>query len=74
MGAQTIMSRGRKSINAFDEDTWTEDEVFYFRSVDLLWNERSSAPISNGRPLHAVYLLHKFFEDAQKEVRIFPVR
>ena len=65
------MTDKESKIDAFDPDTWTEDEEYYFRTVDRFWRERAEEPFSNGRPLHAVYLLHKFFTSARHDVRIF---
>ena len=48
-----------------------EGESFYADYVDRAMLERRNVTFSNGRPLHAVYLIYKFFMQAQCEVRLF---
>ena len=59
------------TINAFDSATWPEEEEFYFDYVDAMLRKRRDILISNGRPLHAVYLLNAFFRNAKKTIRLF---
>lgn len=61
----------QSNMNAFDKDSWTEDEKFYFGYVDQLVSARTDKRISNGRPLHAIYLIHAFLRNAVREVCLF---
>ena len=59
---------------ALDRDIFKnadEEERRYFAMIDRVAMDRSDQIISNGRPAHAVYLLHKFFEIAEEQIRIF---
>ena len=51
-----------------------EEEQLYFEMIDRVARDRSDQVISNGRPAHAVYLLHKFFEIAEQSIKIFTGR
>ena len=48
-----------------------EGESFYADYVDRAMKEKRDVTFGNGRPLHAVYLIYKFFMQAQREVRLF---
>ena len=48
----------------------TEEESLYFGMIDRAMEAREDKVISNGRPGHAVYLIHKMFTEAHGEVRI----
>ena len=48
-----------------------EGESFYADYVDRAMKEKRDVLFSNGRPLHAVYLIYKFFMQARHEVRLF---
>lgn len=50
---------------------WGESERSYLEYVDAAMHERRNEVFGNSRPLHAVYLIFKFFAHAKKEVRIF---
>ena len=64
-------NRVTKLINAFDENTWDEPETSYFKYVDEVVSQGTDERFSNGKPWHAVYLLFKFIEAAERSVRIF---
>lgn len=51
-----------------------EEEQLYFDMIDRVAKDSSDQVISNGRPAHAVYLLHKFFEIAEQNIKIFTGR
>ena len=57
-------------IDVFDKSVWGEDERRYFGIIDQACKEKKDALLSNGRPEHAVYLIHKFLENAQQHVRL----
>ena len=48
----------------------TDEERHYFQLIDKKIQAREDEIISNGRTAHAVYLLFKFFENAQKSIEI----
>ena len=48
-----------------------DDEQLYFKMIDRAMVDKTDKAISNGKPGHAVYLLHKFLENAQRSVRIY---
>ena len=58
-------------VDIFDESKWGEDERQYFRIIDQACEEKRDALLSNGQPAHAVYIIHKFLENAQQSVRLF---
>ncbi len=58
-------------IDPFDEATWSEDERFYFTSVDQMLREGFSDDFSNGKPWHAVYIIAAFLREATQCVRLF---
>lgn len=47
-------------LDPFDSSTWTEDERYYFETVEEVLEGRENIIISNGKPEHAVYLIRKF--------------
>ena len=57
--------------SVFDQDQQSEDERLYFGMIDRAIEAREYRIISNGRPAHAVYLIYKMFEAAQREVKIY---
>ena len=65
------MPRTNPHVSAFDPSTWGEDERLYFYHVDRYWEMEKNEPFRNGRPLHAVYLIHKFLDNAKCEIRLF---
>ena len=46
------------------------DERLYFKMVTDALTTRKSKVISNGKPVHAVFLVHQFLDHAEKTVRI----
>ncbi len=48
----------------------TDEERGYFDMIDKVAAMPSNEVISNGKPAHAVYLVHKFLESAQHTVKI----
>ena len=63
-----------KALDAFDPTTWTDAERYYFANVDEALETARNVVLSNGRPQHAVYLIEKFFRNAQHVVRLFSGR
>ena len=58
-------------INAFDENTWTESERFYFEYVEGMLESGANIVVKNGRPIHAIYLIEAFLRKAKNTVRLF---
>ena len=48
----------------------TPEERLYFGMIDRAMAAREYRIISNGKPGHAVYLIHKMLEEAEEEVKI----
>lgn len=48
----------------------TEEEKLYFGAIDGVFQEDSKRVISNSKPGHAVYLIHKFLENAEHSIKI----
>lgn len=65
------MMTGEFIVDPFDSKTWTDDERFYFEYVDEMLASGSDIGISNGKPIHAVYLLASFLSHASRAVRLF---
>lgn len=63
-----------KVLDAFDPTTWNDAERYYFANVDEALGTATNVVISNGRPQHAVYLIEKFFRNAEHAVRLFSGR
>ena len=62
---------GKGNINPFDRKTWTPEEKLYFEYVDKMVSSGMNVGISNGKPIHAVYLLASFLKHASHSVRLF---
>ena len=58
-------------MHAFNDGTWDEGTRLYFGHVERFWAKKSTSWLADLRPLHAVYLLHKLLQNAQREMRIF---
>lgn len=56
--------------SVFDEDGRTDEERLYFGMIDRAIEAREYNIISNGKPAHAVYLIHKLLTAARGEVRV----
>ena len=67
----TLQNENNTGINAFNPLTWDDDAKVYFNFVNRVMREKSDMPFSNGRPLHAIYLIHEFFRNAEREMRLF---
>ena len=63
------MSETPRSI--FREDATDEDERLYFNMVDAAFKAREHKVITNGKPAHAVYLLHKLLDGAERTVCVY---
>ena len=48
----------------------TDDEVRYFQAIDDVFRGESKQVISNSKPGHAVYLIYKFLESAERSLKI----
>ena len=48
----------------------TEEEELYIRAIDNVFQKDSKQVISNSKSGHAVYLIHKFLENAVRSVKI----
>ena len=55
----------------FAAESVNEEERLYFKMIDAAFKAKEDRNISNGKPAHAVYLLHKLLDNAEKSVRIF---
>ena len=58
------------AFNAFDRTTWTPAEETYFGIVDSALEASENLAISNGKPQHAVYLLHAFLANTERTLRV----
>ena len=54
----------------FAADGANDEERQYFKMIDSAFSAKNDRVISNGRPAHAVYLLHKFLDNAKSSVKI----
>ena len=60
-----------RQIDPFDQTTWDEDARTYFGIIDQACAAKKNALLSNGQPAHAVYIIHKFLENADRNVRLY---
>ena len=58
-------------ISIFDKGAVTEEERLYFDMIDRAADAEQDRIISNGKAQHAVYLIRKFFDTAERNVRIY---
>ena len=58
-------------ISIFDRDAVTAEERLYFEMIDRAADAAQDRVISNGRAQHAVYLIRKFFDTAERNVRVY---
>ena len=58
----------------FPADSAGGEERLYFNMIDAALKSREDRIISNGKPAHAVYLINKLLECAQRSVRIYTGR
>ena len=52
----------------------SEEEQAYFKAVDAVFESKEDRIISNGEPAHAVYILYKLLERAERKVGIYTGR
>lgn len=64
------MAAGREPKSIFDRDGVGEVEGLYFAMVDRAWRNRENSLISNGRAVHAIYLLYTLIANAKSEIRL----
>lgn len=57
-------------VNAFDRNTWNDEEEAYFAYVDRVVARGKDERFSNGKPWHAAYLIFKFLRHATRHVRL----
>ncbi len=62
------------ALDPFDESTWSDEQRGYFELVDGSLGDSANAIISNGKPEHAVFLIHRFLSNAKESVRLFSGR
>lgn len=60
-----------KALDPFDDSTWSDDQRWYFDHVDQALEAHENVIISNGKPEHAVFLIHRFLSNAKAVVRLF---
>ena len=65
---QAMMAASAAPRSVFSDPT--EDEKFYFDMIDRRFPEGENKIISNGKPGHAVYLIHKFLSEAKKNIQL----
>lgn len=58
-------------VDPFDSRTWGAEDKVYFDAIDAALNDKDSRYISNGRPEHAAFLVHRFLTNAEETVRIY---
>ena len=56
--------------SVFEKEQRTEEERLYFGMIDRAMDAREYRIISNGKPGHAVYLIHKMLTAAQEDIKI----
>ena len=58
-------------ISPFDPQTWTDEERRYFEYIDEKLSSGEDIGISNGKPIHAVFLIERFIKKAKNRIRLF---
>ena len=58
-------------ISIFDKDAVTAEEQLYFDMIDRAADAEQDRIISNGKAKHAVYLIRKFFDTTERNMRIY---
>lgn len=69
--AKNSALRKADAVKPFDSETWTEEEQFYFEYIDEKLDAKENVGISNGKPIHAVYLIEGFLRRATQQIRLF---
>ena len=62
---------GKGAVDPFDPVTWGDEDTAYFGAIDVALRNKDKRYISNGRPEHAAFLVHRFLENAVGVVRIY---
>ena len=70
-GNMTRRSDDKGTVDPFDSKTWAPEDKAYFNAIDDALENADPRYISNGRPEHAAFLVHRFLENANKVVRIY---
>lgn len=68
------MTRGTDNsgaVDPFDPTTWAAEDQAYFDAIDTSLKHKDKRYISNGRPEHAAFLVHRFLTYAEEVVRIY---
>ena len=60
---------GTWELDPFDDTSWDDAGKTYLNAVDQAFG--AGGVISNGKPAHAVYLIHKLIANARSTVRVF---
>ena len=58
-------------VDPFDPPTWGVEDKAYFDAIDAALENKDKRYISNGRPEHAAFLVHRFLKNAEQTVRIY---
>ena len=58
-------------VHPFDSQTWTDEERRYFEYIDEKLSSGEDIGISNGKPIHAVFLIERFIKKAENRIRLF---
>ena len=58
-------------VRPFDSETWTDEERRYFEYIDEKLASGENVGISNGKPVHAVFLIERFIRKARSRIRLF---
>ena len=64
------MASMRTPKSIFDPNTVGEVEKLYFAMVDSACENHENSVISNGKAVHAIYLLYKLIANAKSEIRV----
>ena len=68
----TSHEESKQPFSAMDKELpWSEGSREYFDYVDDVMERNLDMDFGNGRPLHAAYLIYKFFSHARREMRLF---
>lgn len=67
----TLIESPQSVLDPFDRTNLGPDERSYIAEVDRLFENGVDAWVSNGKPIHAAYLISKFLNEAERTVRLF---
>ena len=62
------------SPDPFDPNTWSEEQKWYFNTIENALAQGQDLRISNGKTEHAVFLVERFLSHADSSVRLFSGR